>query len=83
MIARNICWGGRWDEVEAKARPFVKFENNLLDADPKFVDAKNLNFQLQPDSPAWKLPFQRIPVEKIGLYYSDERASWPVDGNRK
>lgn len=83
VIARNICWGGRWDEIEAKARPFVKFENNLVDADPRFADAKNLDFRLQPDSPAWKLPFRPIPLEQIGLYRSDERASWPVGETRK
>jgi hypothetical protein len=77
LVARNICVGGRWDEIEAKARPLVKFENNLLDADPLFVDAAGLNFQLREDSPAWKLGFQRIPVERIGLYASDHRASWP------
>ncbi len=74
VVARNICWGGRWDEIEAKARPLVKFENNLLDTDPLFVDAAKLNFQLREDSPAWKLGFQRIPVEEIGLVAGPDRA---------
>jgi hypothetical protein len=78
VIARNICWGGKWDDVEGKARPLLKFEDNLLDKDPLFVDAKAMNFQLREDSPAWKLGFKRIPVEKIGLYKDDQRASWPV-----
>jgi hypothetical protein len=78
VVARNICWGGRWDEIEKKARPHVRFENNLVDADPHFVDAAAQNFQLRDDSPAWKMGFQRIPMEKIGLYPSAERASWPV-----
>jgi hypothetical protein len=78
VIARNICVGGRWDDIEGKARPLLKFEDNLVGADPLFVDAKNLNFQLREESPAWKLGFQRIPVEKIGLHEDDRRASWPV-----
>jgi len=78
VVARNICWGGRWDEIEGKARPLVKFENNLLDQDPLFVDAAKLNFQLRDDSPAWKLGFQRIPVEQIGLVASPDRASPPA-----
>jgi len=78
LVARNVCWGGRWDEIEKKARPHVRFQDNLLDTDPKFVDAKAENFQLRDDSPAWKLGFQRIPIEKIGLYASADRASWPV-----
>ena len=78
VVARNICWGGRWDEIEGKARPLVKFENNLLDQDPLFVDAAKLNFQLREDSPAWKVGFQRIPVEQIGLVASPDRASPPT-----
>jgi hypothetical protein len=78
VVARNICWGGKWDEVEAKAKPGVTFIDNLTDQDPHFVDATHLNFQLREDSPAWKLGFQRIPIEKIGLYGSDDRARWPV-----
>jgi len=78
VIARNICWGGKWDEIEGRARPLVKFEDNLIDEDPHFVDAAKLNFQLKDDSPAYKLGFKRIPIEKIGLYRDDRRASWPV-----
>ncbi|NLF67979.1 MAG: right-handed parallel beta-helix repeat-containing protein [Candidatus Anammoximicrobium sp.] len=74
VVARNICWGGRWDEIEGKARPLVKLEHNLLDQDPRFVNAASLNFQLRPDSPAWKLGFQRIPIERIGLVGSPDRA---------
>ena len=49
-----------------------------MDIDPRFVDATAQNFQLRHDSPAWKIGFQRIPIEKIGLYPSEDRASWPV-----
>lgn len=78
VVTRNICWGGRWQEIEKKALPHVKVENNLLDVDPLFVDAQAGKFQLRDDSPAWKIGFQRIPVEKIGLYASEDRATWPV-----
>ena len=78
VVARNICWGGRWDSFEKKALPYIRFQNNLLNTDPHFVDAKGANFQLGDDSPAWKLGFRRIPTEKIGLYASEDRASWPV-----
>jgi len=78
VIARNICVGGRWDEIEGKARPMIEFKDNLLDQDPHFVDAAKLNFQLRDDSPAYQLGFKRIPIEKIGLYKDDRRASYPV-----
>jgi len=47
-------------------------------ADPKFVAPEKDDFRLSPDSPAWKLGFQRIPVEKIGPYQDSLRASWPI-----
>jgi hypothetical protein len=78
LVTHNICWGGKWDEVEARARPGVTFTDNLTGLDPHFVDAANQKFQLRDDSPAWKIGFQRIPTEKIGLYASADRASWPV-----
>jgi hypothetical protein len=79
LIARNICVGGRWGDFEAKARPMVDFRDNLLDQDPRFVDPEHLNFQLKDDSAAFRLGFQKIPLEKIGLYRDDRRASWPVE----
>ncbi|HNR33861.1 MAG TPA: right-handed parallel beta-helix repeat-containing protein [Candidatus Hydrogenedentes bacterium] len=78
LIARNICVGGKWDDIEDKARGYLKFEDNLLDADPRFVDAANKDFRLKEDSPAFKLGFKPIPVEKIGPYPDADRASWPI-----
>ncbi|MCX6840440.1 MAG: hypothetical protein NTX35_21875 [Verrucomicrobia bacterium] len=36
-------------------------------ADPMFVDWKKDDFRLQPDSPAFHLGFEAIPVAKIGI----------------
>jgi len=47
-------------------------------ADPLFVDAENGDYRLQPDSPALKLGFKPIPVDKIGPYEDELRASWPI-----
>lgn len=56
----------------------VTIEDNLVNEDPTFVAPQAGNFQLREDSPAWKLGFQRIPVEKIGPYEDDGRATWPA-----
>jgi parallel beta-helix repeat protein len=53
-------------------------DRHSLVADPKFVAPEKDDYRLQPDSPAWALGFERIPVEKIGLYADDLRASWPI-----
>ena len=79
VMARNICWGGKWGFTESKAQPYVKFEDNLIDVDPRFVGKPPADFRLAEDSPAWKLGFRPIPLDKIGVYPSDERASWPVE----
>ena len=78
LIARNICVRGRWGDFETVAKPLVTFQDNLLDRDPRFVDPEHHNFQLKDDSPAYKLGFERIPLEKIGLYATPQCASWPV-----
>ena len=47
-------------------------------ADPLFVDATHGDFHLKADSPALKLGFEPIPLEKIGPYPSDSRVTWPI-----
>ena len=78
VMAHNICWGGPWGRTDAKAKPLVMFEDNLIDVDPLFVGKPPADFRLKEDSPARKLGFEPIPFDKIGLYASDDRASWPV-----
>ncbi|MCC6696611.1 MAG: right-handed parallel beta-helix repeat-containing protein [Candidatus Hydrogenedentes bacterium] len=79
LIARNIFWGGSWDDIEEVARPYLTIEKNLVQEDPHFVDAAQHDYRLKEDSPAFALGFEPIPIEKIGLYESPERATWPVE----
>ncbi len=83
VMARNICWGGKWGSTEDKAAPLVKFQDNLIDTDPHFLAKPPAGFTLAPDSPALKLGFQPIPFEKIGVYKSQDRASWPIQHTGK
>ena len=52
-------------------------EGSIID-DPLFMDLENGDYRLRPESPALKLGFQQIPVDEIGPYQDDLRASWPV-----
>lgn len=47
-------------------------------ADPQFVDAAAHDYRLKPGSPALKLGFEPIPIDKIGPYADGLRASWPI-----
>jgi hypothetical protein len=53
-------------------------DRNSTVADPLFVDAVKDDYRLRPESPALKLGFEPIPVERIGCYADPLRASWPV-----
>jgi hypothetical protein len=47
--------------------------------DPGFVDAARGDFRLRPDAPLFaRTGFRPIPVEEIGLYNDEYRATWPV-----
>jgi len=78
MVARNICWGGEWGWTEPVALPLVTFKDNLTDADPKFVGDPKAGFRLAKDSPARWIHFRAPRFDRIGVYASPDRASWPV-----
>ncbi len=53
-------------------------DSHSIVADPLFVNPKNDDYRLKPESPAFKLGFKPIPVEQIGPYSDPLRASWPI-----
>ena len=80
-IARNVIWPSdpEWIGYHmTKDESAWVIGDNLTDIDPLFVDAAKGDFRLKPESPAFKLGFKPLPIEKMGLYKSAERASWPV-----
>jgi parallel beta-helix repeat protein len=99
VVARNVCFGGKWSVIEGIALPLIRVSDNVMEAHPKltttpgegwppapataapraFAGKPPADFRLADDSLAYKLGFQPIPREKIGLYPSPDRASWPVE----
>jgi hypothetical protein len=78
VVARNVCVG-KWLNVYWHAKlDMLRVENNLTNAATEFVrvpgsQPKATDFALKPDSQAWKLGFEKIPLEKIGLYDDEFR----------
>lgn len=54
------------------------FDTHSLVTDPLFVNPAKDDYRLKPNSPAFKLGFKPIPVDKIGPYKDALRASWPI-----
>lgn len=52
-------------------------DNKSIIVNPLFNDVVKRDFRLSSNSPALRRGFQQIPIEKIGLYASPMRASWP------
>ncbi|MHC4798401.1 MAG: right-handed parallel beta-helix repeat-containing protein, partial [Planctomycetota bacterium] len=68
LVARNVCVGEKWLTIRWGAtKEMVTVQDNLIEADPHFVDAASGDFRLKDDSPAFKLGFKKIPFEQIGL----------------
>jgi parallel beta-helix repeat protein len=62
------------------------FDGKSVVADPLFINRDKDDYRLQPQSPAFGLGFRQIPLEKIGPYADNLRASWPIieaDGARE
>ena len=64
----HIGYAAVYDKKNAAAVQKLESNGNkVINGDPGFVDAANADFSLKPDSPAWKLGFEKIPIEEIGL----------------
>jgi len=79
-----VIWGcpQEW-MVHYKAYPrttdaWLVGDNNLAGVDPLFVDAAKDDYRLKSASPAFRTGFRALPLDKMGLYASPERAVWPV-----
>ena len=66
---------GRDDAETVKA--LTDKGNVVTDNEPRFIDERANDFRLKKSSPAFKLGFKEIPVDKIGLYVDEYRTSLP------
>lgn len=78
-----VAGGGKEWMVHYKKYPCTTHnwligDNNLAGVDPLFENPEKDDYRLKPESPAFKMGFEQLPIEKMGLYESPERALWPV-----
>jgi hypothetical protein len=79
VIRRNVAVGGVWKRIEPTAEVGTLLEDNLVDVDPRFVDATRGDYRLRADSPAWAIGFRPIPLERIGIVADDWRPAIPEE----
>ena len=78
-IARNVSVGGPFATFAGGLLNYIKVENNMTEADPLFVNPETNDFRLRPGSPAYDIAgIEPVPLDKIGLYNDELRASWPA-----
>ncbi|GBC94525.1 hypothetical protein HRbin16_00309 [bacterium HR16] len=76
-IVRNISVGGRWiDLYDNLTDKVITIRDNITEGDAG-VEVTPKGVRLRKDSPAFKIGFQPIPVEKIGLYRDAYRKKLP------
>lgn len=66
----NLFWCAQnTDDSQKHIRKWNEkgIEKNSISLDPLFVDVKNADFRLKPESPAYKLGFENIDIDGIGL----------------
>jgi len=85
VFARNLSAGGKWDDITPSIRSYQTVENNLVfDSDKDWArlikDAAGRPVRLEFKDPAavTALGFAPLPLEKMGVYADERRASWPI-----
>ena len=78
LVARNVNVG-QFIRLYSAAKAHTTLVDNYDGNDPGFVDAQAGDLRIRPDSPVFgRIGFEPIPMDKIGLYRDELRASWPV-----
>ena len=66
-VEHNLCWHCSAWLAACTDSTGITERNNLVGINPGFTDEAFGIFSLRPDSPAWALGFQPVPLDEIGL----------------
>jgi hypothetical protein len=85
LVRGNVSAGGSWNDIYPSIREHqVVIDNLVFDDDRGWIrivrDAEGHPIDLEFSDPAVleQIGFERLPLERIGLYEDPRRASWPV-----
>ena len=80
LVARNIAYQCEtFTFGSSRTIGLARIEHNWNEGDPGLKDPDNGDFTLDPKSPVFvTCGFEPLPLDKIGLYNDELRASWPV-----
>jgi len=76
LFDHNLYWQANRRPICFDTLSFSAWQNRGMDrhsiiADPLFLDADHDDFRLQPDSPAFQLGFEPIPIHKVFQPWSE------------
>ncbi|MGZ8938787.1 MAG: right-handed parallel beta-helix repeat-containing protein [Limisphaerales bacterium] len=73
VIQRNVAIG-KWFEAAWHAKPeMFEVRDNYVSTDAKILGNATEGFRLPEDSPGWKVGFQSIPIDQIGVQGDEDR----------
>ena len=85
VFSRNISAGGKWEDIAPSIRQLQTVTDNLVFDDDKdwarltkAADGRPLRLEFKDPAAAKAIGFEPLPLEKMGLYQDERRASWPV-----
>jgi len=75
IVRRNVVRGGKWLDVEKKAKPWIHFEDNRVDEKAELGDLGREDARPRADDPRLGARALGIPVDSIGLVVDEYRTS--------
>jgi len=80
VVARNIAYQCEtFLSGSDRTMSLARIEQNWNQGDPGFRNPDDGDFHIRPDSPVFvACAFEPLPLDKMGLYNDELRATWPV-----
>ncbi len=78
VIEKDSDYGKKYSKISIDEWNSLGYDTQSIIDDPQFVDYDNRDYRLKSGSPALKLGFAQLPIDKMGPYKSDKRISWPI-----